>query len=77
MTSVCNGAFSLANTGLLDGLGATTTAGNINRFSQTDPNITAARGQRVVDNGGGPWAPNSSFGGAEERGAPGRLAACA
>src|ERR1700733_13441673 len=30
--SVCNGAFTLANTGLLDGLSATTTAGNINRL---------------------------------------------
>jgi putative intracellular protease/amidase len=49
--SVCNGAFSLANTGLLDGLSATTTAGNINRFSQTYPGIKVAPAQRVVDNG--------------------------
>lgn len=49
--SVCNGAFSLANSGLLDGLSATTTAGNINRFSQAYPDIRVARGQRVVDNG--------------------------
>jgi putative intracellular protease/amidase len=49
--SVCNGAFTLANTGLLDGLSATTTAGNINRFRRTYPNIKVAADQRVVDNG--------------------------
>ena len=49
--SVCNGAFTLANTGLLDGLKATTTAGNINRFRQTYPGIQVAPEQRVVDNG--------------------------
>jgi putative intracellular protease/amidase len=49
--SVCNGAFSLANTGLLDGLKATTTAGNINRFRQTFPRIKVAPEERVVDNG--------------------------
>ena len=49
--SVCNGAFTLANTGLLDGLSATTTAGNINRFRKTYPQIHVAMEKRVVDNG--------------------------
>ena len=49
--SVCNGAFTLANTGLLDGLKATTTAGNINRLRQNYPGIHVAPEQRVVDNG--------------------------
>jgi putative intracellular protease/amidase len=49
--SVCNGAFTLANTGLLNGLKATTTAGNINRFRQTYPAIQVAPEQRVVNNG--------------------------
>jgi putative intracellular protease/amidase len=49
--SVCNGAFTLANTGLLDGLRATTTAGNINRLRRGYPAITVVNDQRVVDNG--------------------------
>jgi putative intracellular protease/amidase len=49
--SVCNGAFTLANTGLLNGLKATTTATNINRFRQTFPDIKVVTDQRVVDNG--------------------------
>jgi len=49
--SVCNGAFTLANTGMLDGKRATTTAGNINRFRQTFPAIETVTDQRVVDNG--------------------------
>jgi putative intracellular protease/amidase len=49
--SVCNGAFTLANTGLLDGLKATTTAGNINRLRQSYPGIKVAAEERVVDNG--------------------------
>jgi len=49
--SVCNGAFTLANTGLLDGLSATTTAGNINRFRRTYPGIKVVTDKRVVDNG--------------------------
>lgn len=49
--SVCNGAFTLANTGLLDGLRATTTAGNINRLRQSYPAIKVAADQRIVDNG--------------------------
>jgi putative intracellular protease/amidase len=49
--SVCNGAFTLANTGLLDGLSATTTAGNIARLSRDFPRIKVVNDQRVVDNG--------------------------
>ena len=49
--SVCNGAFTLANTGLLDGLSATTTAGNINRLRRDYPRIKVVGDRRVVDNG--------------------------
>lgn len=49
--SVCNGAFTLANTGLLNGLSATTTAGNILRMKRTYPQINVVNDQRVVDNG--------------------------
>lgn len=49
--SVCNGAFTLANTGLLDGMSATTTAGNINRMRRSYPAIKVVGDQRVVDNG--------------------------
>jgi len=49
--SVCNGAFTLANTGLLDGLSATTTAGNIERMRKSYPAIKVVSDQRVVDNG--------------------------
>jgi|HubBroStandDraft_1064217.scaffolds.fasta_scaffold05237_5 putative intracellular protease/amidase len=49
--SVCNGAFTLANTGLLDGLKATTTAGNITRMRRTFPAIKVVGDERVVDNG--------------------------
>jgi putative intracellular protease/amidase len=49
--SVCNGAFTLANAGLLDGLSATTTAGNILRMQRTYPQIKVVNDQRVVDNG--------------------------
>jgi putative intracellular protease/amidase len=49
--SVCNGAFTLANTGLLNGLSATTTAGNIQRMRRTYPQIKVVNDQRVVDNG--------------------------
>jgi putative intracellular protease/amidase len=48
--SVCNGAFTLANTGLLDGLRATTTAGNALRMRQAYPNIKVVN-ERFVDNG--------------------------
>jgi putative intracellular protease/amidase len=49
--SVCNGAFTLANTGLMDGLSATTTAGNINRLRTSYPAIRVTGDQRIVDNG--------------------------
>jgi len=49
--SVCNGAFTLANTGLLDGLSATTTAGNILRLRRGYPQINVVSDRRVVDNG--------------------------
>ena len=49
--SVCNGAFILANTGLLDGLKATTTNHNIPRMAAKYPKITVVRDQRYVDNG--------------------------
>jgi putative intracellular protease/amidase len=49
--SVCNGAFTLANTGLLDGLRATTTAGNALRMRQTYPNIKVVNDERVIDDG--------------------------
>jgi putative intracellular protease/amidase len=49
--SVCNGAFTLANAGLLNGLSATTTAGNILRMRHTYPQIKVVNDQRVVDNG--------------------------
>jgi putative intracellular protease/amidase len=49
--SVCNGAFTLAATGLLDGLRATTTAGNIVRFGRSFPSIKVINDERVVDNG--------------------------
>jgi putative intracellular protease/amidase len=38
--TVCNGAFILANTGLLDGLSATTTYGNIPKLAAQYPKIT-------------------------------------
>jgi len=49
--SVCNGAFTLANTGLLAGLKSTTTSGNIDTLRRRHPEITVLRDQRVVDNG--------------------------
>jgi putative intracellular protease/amidase len=49
--SVCNGAFILAHAGLLDGLTATTTAGNIDRLAKDFPKTKVVRDQRVVDNG--------------------------
>lgn len=51
MMSVCNGAFILASTGLLDGLHATTTAYWIPALRARFPKITVVRDQRVVDNG--------------------------
>jgi putative intracellular protease/amidase len=49
--SVCNGAFILASAGLLDGLTATTTSGNIARLSAEYPKTKVVDDQRFVDNG--------------------------
>jgi putative intracellular protease/amidase len=49
--SVCNGAFILASTGLLDGLAATTTSGNIERMRATFPKVKVVDDRRFVDNG--------------------------
>lgn len=49
--SVCNGAFTLANTGLLHGMKATTTSGNIDALRKAHADINVVRTARVVDNG--------------------------
>jgi putative intracellular protease/amidase/DNA-directed RNA polymerase subunit RPC12/RpoP len=49
--SVCNGAFILASAGLLDGLTATTTSGNIARLRADFPKTRVVDDQRYVDNG--------------------------
>lgn len=49
--SVCNGAFILAHTGLLDGLTATTTSGNVNSLRHHSPRTRVVRDRRVVDAG--------------------------
>src|SRR5262249_2387189 len=49
--SVCNGAFILARTGLLDGLSATTFYGLIDRFRTFAPKVKVVTDQRFVDNG--------------------------
>jgi transcriptional regulator GlxA family with amidase domain len=49
--TVCNGAFILANAGLLDGLSATTTRTHIQELHELHPQIKVVRDQRVVDNG--------------------------
>lgn len=49
--SVCNGAFILANTGLLDGLTVTTTRGNIPRLAKRYPKLKVVGERRFVDNG--------------------------
>jgi putative intracellular protease/amidase/DNA-directed RNA polymerase subunit RPC12/RpoP len=49
--SVCNGVFILANTGLLDGLRATTTNGYLGRLAAQHPRIHVIRDRRYADNG--------------------------
>jgi putative intracellular protease/amidase len=49
--SVCNGAFILASAGLLDGLTATTTSGNIPKLASEFPKVKVVRDRRYVDNG--------------------------
>ncbi|HEX4826311.1 MAG TPA: DJ-1/PfpI family protein [Candidatus Polarisedimenticolaceae bacterium] len=49
--SVCNGAFILAKAGLLDGLTATTTHGNVSRLAAEYPKTKVVDDQRFVDNG--------------------------
>lgn len=49
--SVCTGAFILAQTGLLDGLSATTHHYHFDAFEREFPNITLVRGRRFVENG--------------------------
>ena len=51
MLSVCNGAFILAKTGLLDGKSATTFYGLIDGFRSFAPNTTVVTDKRYVDNG--------------------------
>lgn len=51
LMSVCNGAFTLANTGLLKGLKATTTSGNIDALRRAHADVEVVRNMRVVDNG--------------------------
>ncbi|WP_197065326.1 DJ-1/PfpI family protein [Massilia sp. 9096] len=51
LMSVCNGAFTLANTGLLKGMRVTTTAGNIDALRSRHPDLNVVADARVVDNG--------------------------
>jgi transcriptional regulator GlxA family with amidase domain len=51
--SVCTGAFLLAQTGLLDGLRATTHHDYYDKFAAKFPNVTLVRGPRYVENDGG------------------------
>ncbi|AKQ68266.1 ThiJ/PfpI family protein [Myxococcus hansupus] len=51
LMSVCNGAFILANAGLLDGLNATTTYINLEKLQAAFPKVKVVDDQRVVDNG--------------------------
>jgi transcriptional regulator GlxA family with amidase domain len=51
--SVCTGAFLLAETGLLDGLRATTHHDYYDRFEKKFPNVTLVRGPRYVENKNG------------------------
>jgi putative intracellular protease/amidase len=49
--SVCNGAFILAETGLLNGLSATTFYRALDDFKKSYPHINTLSNQRLVDNG--------------------------
>jgi putative intracellular protease/amidase len=49
--SVCNGSFILASAGLLDGLTATSTYGNVLRLHAQFPKVKVVGDQRFVDNG--------------------------
>ncbi len=49
--SVCNGAFVLAKTGLLDGKNATCHHAGFFRFAATYPNVHLKRGARFVEDG--------------------------
>ncbi len=49
--SVCNGAFLLADAGLLDGLTATTTSSRIDQLRTGYPKIHVVEDRRFVDNG--------------------------
>ena len=49
--SVCTGAFILADTGLIDGLSATTHHEYFDQFATKFPNVRLQRGKRFVDNG--------------------------
>ena len=51
--SVCTGAFLLAQTGLLDGLRATTHHNYYDKFAAKFPRVTLVRGPRYVENLGG------------------------
>ncbi len=49
--SVCNGAFWLANAGLLDGKSATTIQHRLDQLAKDYPGIKVERNKRFVDNG--------------------------
>ena len=49
--SVCNGAFILAETGLLNGLSATTFYRALDDFKKSYPRVNTLSNQRLVDNG--------------------------
>jgi copper(I)-binding protein/putative intracellular protease/amidase len=51
VVSVCNGAYILAKTGLLDGLTATTFYGLLEGLPAVAPKVKVVRDQRYVDNG--------------------------